>query len=545
MSSSPFYHIKGPPNVSPGIIPPRLEIYDFVKNEKHFTLYIRALIKIAEEEESATSAFEISGIHDIPLKPWKGGDLNDLDGDEKFFYCVHGTALFPIWHRAYMSLYESSMKLPPRLPWNTRRPPRSFEAAERLRLPYWDWAAKAIPPDQVILDEKVTITLPGCIQSSVKNPLLAYKFLDPKKIALRDCPNYPTTVRHPAEDGQSSPQASIKRLNAEFKGAQRDIYRALTQLNTWEEFSNRAAKSKPPFANSLEAIHDNIHMAIGGGGHMTTSIVLSHFSRPLIPMNGPLTLGVRAFRILQACVCVDKIIPALEPFRDGNNNFWNAANSYQYKALGYTYPEFADLGDSSPDEIKSVIRRKIELLYQRPGVRYFSQLGAFEWTIRIHSGGYDLGGSSFWVLIFLGEPPADSNQWFASAEYVGYHAVFANSEYQTCSNCIARKGLIESILEVGEKIKELGELGTMTFRPEVVRPYLEKKPNWRVLKVEDPVLPIPLRRQLIIFAKVDGTEVHVRDLPSLEIIPISRGPWPSENLVLHPHITKGRAGGAK
>ena len=32
------------------------------------------------------------------------------------------------------------------------------QAAEELRQPYWDWAANAIPPDEVVALPKVTIT---------------------------------------------------------------------------------------------------------------------------------------------------------------------------------------------------------------------------------------------------------------------------------------------------------------------------------------------------------------------------------------------------
>ena len=40
----------------------------------------------------------------------------------------------------------------------------------------------------------------------------------------------------------------------------------LTHLVTWDYFSNHTTKQNPPIANSLETIHDNMHILIGGNG---------------------------------------------------------------------------------------------------------------------------------------------------------------------------------------------------------------------------------------------------------------------------------------
>lgn len=50
-------------------------------------------------------------------------------------------------------------------------------------------------------------------------------------------------------------------------------FQMLTRLNTWNYFSNHTTKQNPPVANSLETIHDNMHLLIGGNeqveGHMS------------------------------------------------------------------------------------------------------------------------------------------------------------------------------------------------------------------------------------------------------------------------------------
>ena len=43
----------------------------------------------------------------------------------------------------------------------------------------------------------------------------------------------------------------------------------LTLIKNWNNFSNHTyAPQQGAVANSLEAIHDNIHGIVGGGGHM-------------------------------------------------------------------------------------------------------------------------------------------------------------------------------------------------------------------------------------------------------------------------------------
>ena len=38
---------------------------------------------------------------------------------------------------------------------------------------------------------------------------------------------------------------------------------------TWPDFSNHTTGGRRSLVNSLEAIHDNIHGKLGGGGHLS------------------------------------------------------------------------------------------------------------------------------------------------------------------------------------------------------------------------------------------------------------------------------------
>jgi tyrosinase len=71
------------------------------------------------------------------------------------------------------------------------------KAAADLRQPYWDWAANAIPPDQVISQTQVTITDRNGKRVLVDNPLHHYKFHPIDKSFPEPYSGWPTTLRQP------------------------------------------------------------------------------------------------------------------------------------------------------------------------------------------------------------------------------------------------------------------------------------------------------------------------------------------------------------
>ena len=107
----------------------RLEIHDFVKDEKFFSLYIQALRKSTTnchryllirflfperissdfDQDNVESFFSVGGIHGLPNIPWDGavGDTPFVPNSRQWGgYCTHGSVLFPTWHRPYVALFE-------------------------------------------------------------------------------------------------------------------------------------------------------------------------------------------------------------------------------------------------------------------------------------------------------------------------------------------------------------------------------------------------------------------------------------------------------
>ena len=61
----------------------------------------------ANQDTDELSHYRISGIHGLPFEPWNGvGENPHVPEGEWKGYCVHGSTVFPTWHRLYMALFE-------------------------------------------------------------------------------------------------------------------------------------------------------------------------------------------------------------------------------------------------------------------------------------------------------------------------------------------------------------------------------------------------------------------------------------------------------
>ncbi|KIJ62510.1 hypothetical protein HYDPIDRAFT_169156 [Hydnomerulius pinastri MD-312] len=137
-------------------------------------------------------------------------------------------------------------------------------AAKQLRFPYWDWAdpkAETSGFPSLFYDDQLSITAPGSKTVSVPNPLAFFKFPyipeDFQDITRNGVTAYftkwPQTYRH-AANSPNPPGTNIDDLQA------------------YDEFSNTLNESRREmdYSNmgSLEGVHNSIHGAIGGNGHM-------------------------------------------------------------------------------------------------------------------------------------------------------------------------------------------------------------------------------------------------------------------------------------
>lgn len=114
----------------------------------------------------------------------------------------------------------------------------------------------------------------------------------------------------------------------------------------------------------------------------------------------------------------------------------------------------------------------------------------YDWTVRVRVKKYEVGGS-FSVDIFLGEPPANPDDWVTNPNFVGSHHAFVNSAAHDCANCRARReeyteGFVHLNRVIAAKAAEAGsrESGLPgTFHPDAIEEYLRHTLTWRVQRV--------------------------------------------------------------
>ncbi|KAJ3945390.1 uncharacterized protein N0V96_005422 [Colletotrichum fioriniae] len=136
--------------------------------------------QVHEHDEFPTFWVMIQGIHGQPYMAWSGGGPKT---GAQAGYCPHNQGLFGTWHRGYLSLYEQVLVRYAKRIANTYPEPHKrayVEAAESLRVAYWDWAADSqVPPVTALPTVVINKLVGGAMQPvAARNPF--YRFTYPK-----------------------------------------------------------------------------------------------------------------------------------------------------------------------------------------------------------------------------------------------------------------------------------------------------------------------------------------------------------------------------
>ncbi|KZV69786.1 Di-copper centre-containing protein [Peniophora sp. CONT] len=373
--------------------PNRLEINDLVEIEDQFSLYVQAIERMyADNQSQLLSHFQIGGIHGLPYVSWDGagGDdgSNPDDPSQWRGYCTHGMVTFPTWHRPYVALYEQvlqthAIEIAKTYTEANGVRDRFMKAAQNLRAPYWDWASSAVPPAEVISLKQVNIIGPDGQKKAVNNPLLGYTFhpIDPS--FPEPYAEWKMTLRHPTPQQGPNAKSNVQQLKSTMQSEQEQItqktYYMLTRLHTWPEFSNHTA-SEGASANSLEAIHDGIHVDVGGAGQMSDPSVAG-FDPIFFLHHANVDRMLSLWRALNPDKWVTPgsaedggswTIPDnatvdtntdLTPFWARQDDYWASSATTSTSKFGYTYPEFNGLDMGNTDSVQTAIANKINQLY--------------------------------------------------------------------------------------------------------------------------------------------------------------------------------------
>ncbi|KAF2005946.1 Di-copper centre-containing protein [Amniculicola lignicola CBS 123094] len=432
-----YYSITG----AKGGVHPRLEIRELQKTGEMWNLFLLALTEFeAMDQSEIDSYYQIAGIHGMPWYDWDGVATTAPNGKRpERGYCTHAQLLFSVWHRPYLALFEQklqSIAISIAGRFSSPEKEKYQDAAQKLRLPYWDWA-KAIPQSELVFPEalsveKVEVTQPDKLKVQIDNPLFDYDF-------------------HPHN------QAEINKTGCAGFGA-------------------------------LEATHDVIHVEMAPA-HMVPPAV-SAFDPVFWLHHANVDRMVAIWQALYPDDYVNScnaetatwtIQPGdplnantpLTPFhRDTQGSFWTAALARNTNDLGYTYPEIQNKPSNE------TLIAKIKELYAGsefggdvPTKRHIKRQDQGESTITQQYGlkvTLPKSGYPYSVFIFLGSVGGGAETWVEDKSFVTLTSTLG----------IASEKANQASLDITKAVEQSIESGETTEEKAVE--YLLKSLKWKI-----------------------------------------------------------------
>ncbi|KAL1586559.1 hypothetical protein WHR41_05229 [Cladosporium halotolerans] len=351
-----FIETKG---VTDGQLGFRKEIHELQRDADAWNMYLLGLSRFKDVDGlDPTSFYQIAAIHGQPYVAWD--NVGQCDDCQPAGYCTHQSTLFPTWHRAYLALFEQSLvnnAIIVAEQYTGEDRDRYMQAAQNLRIPFWDWAALPAegenPFPQMFTDESVFVNSPNG-PMNISNPLLGYTFKEDEEHSFIDGDQ---TQRKP-----TFTQDNRKQLRS-------DLWTTLSSDQTYNAFSTEALAADNGDFNpsSLEALHDNIHVLTGG--HM--AIVPQAAYDPVFWLHH--TNVDRIFAIYQAAYpekwlvetaevgstmwyssgTVKDSTSELQPFHQtSDGEYWISDNLRDTKTFNYVYSDLNSQG--APQLINSL-----------------------------------------------------------------------------------------------------------------------------------------------------------------------------------------------
>ncbi|PHH63361.1 hypothetical protein CDD81_6058 [Ophiocordyceps australis] len=547
------------PLASNGSIPLRVEIRQLRADQLKWDLFILALSMFQSmDQDDPLSWYQIAGIHGVPFQPWNG--VEAVAGANRSGYCTHNSVLFPMWHRPYMALFEQRLfKMANAIAGmfgNETQRWQYQQAASDFRMPYWDWSRSA-PKGQthfpdVFWNAVIEQNGPNGVQK-IRNPLYSYQFhpLDQDALIWKPIKEWNETKRAPqTEISKIAPPSDNDKVNAallaKLPEIQQRLYILFSSYHDFNSFSNKgwAASQGLKTLDSIESVHDVIHLYGGSKGHLTY-VPLSSFD-PLFWLHHTMTDRLIAmWQILNPTAWVAPMragetsytavngtlqtsdTPLTPFFASDDGIFWTSNSARSTETFGYTYPETNPSLGSLEDIRKSLVQlisdwygpaSPVGLLKQGQndgltasplshvssmklsaanGHGSHTSKGAMytEWiaNVQVKSGALD---GSYGVHLFVGEPPVDTADWLKASNLAGSVAIFSMKHMEGSSSKISGAVPLTRALMKLAAAEGLGDLS-----PATVTPFLRGSLQVRVLagdeKQVDP-------------ADIEGLHVEIR-----------------------------------
>ncbi|KAG6010792.1 hypothetical protein E4U21_004180 [Claviceps maximensis] len=540
-----------PPN---GTLPLRMEVRSMRDNSYKWDLFILGLSMFQfASQDDPLSWYQIAGIHGVPFTAWNG--VEPLPGANLSGYCTHSSVLFPMWHRPYLALFEQQMyKMVSEIALmftNSTQRQLYQEAANDFRLPYWDWSLEAPKGEthlpNVFWSPVIQQYGPNGVQN-IKNPLYSYHFHPLDQEALiwnplkqwnetKRAPNTTLSMLNPPSNNEEANAALLRKLSE----IQQRLYIIFSNYHDFNAFSNKAwaASQGSSQLDSIEAIHDVIHIYGGSKGHLTY-VPLSSFD-PLFLLHhtmtdrlvaiwqilnpdawiSPMAAGETSFTSLKGTI-QSSDSPLTPFFATENGTFWTSDTARSTDAFGYAYADtFAP--SMSNQDLAQELKRKINTWYAsssplgllsasaksasipsqsyqevinsddgddkntmifRPNIRYDAKTPAVSLIVQENRYTEWLANvclnvealdGSFFVHFFLGKPPIAEMEWQRAQNLIGSVAIFAMNRMTGSESKISGTVPLTSAL-----MTMVATGGLKNLSPQHVEPFLARHLHFAV-----------------------------------------------------------------
>ncbi|KAL8870337.1 MAG: hypothetical protein Q9174_003596, partial [Haloplaca sp. 1 TL-2023] len=493
--------------------PFRQEFSTFKNSGAAFDLYVQALLKLQQrDQQDPLSFFGVAG---------------NLSG---FGSTRAETPQEIVWYNAQ----QVAEAYPP------ARQAEYKAAAWSLRIPYWDWSISPTMPPEVS-QPMIHINTPEGSRE-VQNPLYNYTFnplpseadfpaIGPP-VQGRRLGAFLSTVRYPDSAGRSQPDLVNRQLRANGPSFHTLVYQLITQQPNYGPFSNQGyVDTRGGRYNSIENMHNGIHMFVGNGGHMS-NIPYSSFD-PIFWLHHANV--DRLFALWQAVYPSSRMVPQvnavgtlttdpgtledinspLTPFHsDENGTFWTSATAWSTRRFGYAYPEIIDWGVTR-SQLASNVKSRLNALYNPTNrISTRSILSDTSTNMALSPNAMDAqwfaniridkeaASSPFFVHIFLDAAPTDPETWSFASNLVGSHSVVDSNilgPTESKDQIYGQIPLNHALLAAGES----------DLSPNQVVPLLTSRLTWRLQAVDDSPLDVGEVPSLKIH--VVGQEVRQRE----------------------------------
>lgn len=486
-------------------------------------------------QSSPVGFYGIANVHGVPRDNYNGvaqcANCGGTDG-----YGTHNSVLFPPWHRVYIALFEQEMikvakTIANSYPASSRQ--TYVDAANKLRMPYWDWAAapgNGRPVFPLMISD-VSVTVPGPNgQRTFTNPLFRHDFQDPSGLFYGNPPftKWKRTYRWPTNlsDNPTSQNDKVASTYATSRQNLADqMYSLFTRCTDYLHFSNdMAGSSSTSCSTSIENIHNTVHSMAGGpdntvAGHMTFIPISSY--DPLFWLHHTnIDRYFAMWQRLHTGYVQNQVAPTatwtiakgstqgldspLTPFyKDNSGNFWTARQVQDWTVFKYTYPEF-----SNSDGTAASITRYVNNLYgpnananagsskreASPQLGGFGKIlgignplvanngSLFEYVANIKTPRYFFG-SSYTIFVFNGAPTSeDPLSWYMDPNLIGPMGVAAGAG-EVNEAMHPTDLIISGSIPLTRTLQNMvGNAGILTgLAQALVVPFLKNNLEWRVL----------------------------------------------------------------